>query len=116
MKSGWPLLRGAKPNDASQVLSMTDNRKKVETLKQELAAARSDANRNALPQVGNRQLDVLRAEFRNQISDTRRGIRGAYGRNAPQANVMSAKSVRTADEKQPQASEPRTSCNGRCTN
>ena len=93
---------------------MTDNSKEIEKLKQEFVAARNDPNRNTTPQVAKRDLDDLRAEFRNQISDMRCEIMGAIGRNAPQNHANTAKAVNTEDERQTQVIEQRQTCGGCC--
>ncbi len=94
---------------------MTDNSIEIEKLKQELVTARNDANRNRTPQVAKRDLDDLRAEFRNQISDIRREITGAIGINAPQNHASTAKAVRTEDERQTQVIEQGQTCGGYCS-
>ncbi len=66
MKPNCPLLRGVQPNGAGQAPAAADNRKKVEALKQELAAARNHASRNLTPQVAKRDLDNLRVDLENQ--------------------------------------------------
>ena len=67
-------------------------------------------------QVAERDLDDLRTEFRDQISDMRSEIIGAIGRNAPQPKMNSAKAVRTEEERQPQVGEKKNSRGGGCTN
>ncbi len=115
MKPNFPVLKGSKPNVTGQSPRMTDNSKEIEALKQQLVAARNDANRNATPQVVKTDLDGLRTEFRNQISNMRREIMEAIGRNARQSHVNTADAVRTEDERQAQVMEQRTPCGGCCT-
>ncbi len=79
-----------------------------------MAAARNDASWNATPQVAKKDLEDLRVEFRKQISDMRREIMGAIGRNAPQTSGNTAKAVITEDERQSQVNDQRTPCSGCC--
>ncbi len=115
MKQNCPVLKGTKPSSAVQPPIAVDNSKEIEKLKQELAAARGEANRSTTPQVAKKKLDDLRLEFRNQISDMRREIIGAIGRNAPPSHTNTAKAVRTEDERQTQVTEERQSCGGCCS-
>ncbi len=78
-------------------------------------AARNDAKRNTTPQVAKRDLDDLRAEFRNQLVDMRREIMGAIGRNAPQNRANTAKALRTENERQTQVVEQRQPCGSCCS-